>query len=52
MSKKDAKVSEAQLPPPPFVTEFIKTLKEWKDKKQDAPARSKRELAYMMLQNM
>ena len=40
MSKKDAKVSEAQLPPPPLVTEFIKTLKEWKDKKQDAPARS------------
>ena len=41
MSKKDEKVSEAQLPPPPLVTEFIKTVKEWKDKKQDAPARSK-----------
>ena len=40
MSKKDAKVSGAQLPPLPFVTEFIKTLKEWKDKKQDALAGS------------
>ena len=40
MSKKDAKVSEAQLPTPPLVTKFIHTLKEWKDKKQAAPARS------------
>ena len=40
MSKKDAKVSEVQLPTLPLVTEFIQTLNEWKDKKRDAPARS------------
>ena len=33
MSKKDAKVSEAQLPMPPAVEAFIGALEEWKGKK-------------------
>ena len=37
------------LPPSPLVTEFIKTLKGWKDKKQDVLARSNmlEDLAYL-----
>ena len=34
MSKKDSKVSEAQLPTPPRVEQFIRVLQECKDKKQ------------------
>ena len=37
MSKKDAKVSEAQLPMPPAVEAFIGALEEWKGKKPDEP---------------
>ena len=36
MSKKDAKVSEAQLPMPPAVEAFIGALEEWKGKKPAA----------------
>ena len=35
MSKKDSKVSEAQLPTPPRVEQFIGVLQECKDKKED-----------------
>ena len=35
MSKKDSKVSEAQLPTPPRVEQFIRVLQECKDKKED-----------------
>ena len=34
MSKKDSKVSEAQLPTPPHVEQFICVLQECKDKKE------------------
>ena len=40
MSKKDAKVSEAQLPMPPAVEAFIGALEEWKGKKPDEPSGS------------
>ena len=35
MSKKDSKVSEAQLPTPSCVEQFIGVLQECKDKKED-----------------
>ena len=38
MSKKDAKVSEAQLQMPPAVEAFMGALEEWKGKKPDEPA--------------
>ena len=37
MSKKDAKVSEAQLPTPLAVQAFMGALKDWKGKKLDEP---------------
>ena len=36
MSKKDAKVSEAQLPMPPCVEQFVSVLQEWVQQKQGA----------------
>ena len=36
MSKKDAKVSEAQLPMPPRVQQFMGALQEWLQLKQGA----------------
>ena len=36
MSKKDAKVSEAQLPMPPRVEQFVGVLQEWVQQKQGA----------------